>query len=328
MELRFLFFGFLFMTFNFSWAQYDSTYIFKDFNGDSIEDTLLKYYNGGSGYGGTFIEIHNGANDALYTMDSDGCFCQIRQTFIIPENLTQPKNAGFLTAITNQLLPTFRSGPDPSLSWMLAAELNNHQLWEDSLFIQIVHPQQPWIKGEIEIPSNYYIEMKGDLLGLYRHEHAASGAAEIMNDIGFMTYYAHNHYAYQKDTLELAAENEIYQVFKIKHGIITKKGDSHKWLFVSDVFVTWAPEKLRWASIGKMRLVGTYLFFEQHLSPNLYAPIHVINIETGKFGRFKHLIDENYDPLAAENDSMLFSLDNGTVEFTFQEIFAALDAYK
>jgi hypothetical protein len=317
--------GIILTTFNFCWAQYDSTYIFKDFNEDGFTDTLLTYYDGGSGYGGTFVEIRNGANDDLYAMNSDGCFCQIRQTFVIPKNLTQLKNAPFLTAITSQLLPPFRSGPDPSLRWMLAAELNNHQL-EDSLFIQIVNPQQEWLTGEIEIPGNYYIEMKGDLLGLYRHEHAASGSSELMNKAGYMTYYARNHYANKKDTLELSAENKTYQIFKTKHGVIAKKGDTYKWLFVSDVFVTWAPEKLRWASIGKMRLVGKYLLFEQHLPPNLYSPTHVINIETGKFGRFTWLIDENHDPFSEENNSIQFILEDEMVKYTFQAIFTALDA--
>ncbi|NOQ72797.1 MAG: hypothetical protein GQ574_12375 [Crocinitomix sp.] len=327
MQLGTFYTAILLLAINFSWAQYDSTYIYKDFNADGYSDTLLKFYDGGSGYGGYYIEIQNGATDATYAMETDACFCQIRQTLIFPKNLTEIENAPFLTAILSELLPPYRAKPDPSLSWMLAAELSNKQLESDSLFIQIINPKQSWIKGEMELPVNYYIEMKGDLLGLYYYEHTASGYAEIMNDEGVMVYYAQNHYGMEKDTLKLAAQNDTYKIYKTEHGIIAKKGNTYKWLFISDVTVTWAPEKLRWASIGKVRLVGKHILFEQHLTPHVYSPIHVINIETGKFGRFRALVDTSHDPFDPANESLLFELDNGEIEYSFEAIFESLNGH-
>ncbi|MFT5819615.1 MAG: hypothetical protein ACI8ZM_000840 [Crocinitomix sp.] len=327
MKLGSICFGILMFALNFSWAQYDSTYIFKDFNEDGYTDTLLKYYDGGSGYGGFYIEIKNGATEAVYAIETEGCFCQIRQTLIFPKNITQLENAAFKDVILEELLPPYRSGPDPSLSWMLAAELSNKRLESDSLFIQTINPQQPWIKGEIEVPTNYYIEMKEDLLGLYYYEHTPSGYTEIMNDEGVMVYYANNHSGMEKDTLKLAAENETYQIYNTKHGIIAKKGEHYKWLFISDVSVTWAPEKLRWASIGKVRIVGKHILFEQHLSPQFYSPIHIINIETGKFGRFARSIDPNLDPFSEENQSILFELNNASIAYSFEAVFESLNAH-
>jgi hypothetical protein len=326
MKLCSICFGILMLTLHFSWAQYDSTYIYKDFNVDGITDTLLKFYSGGSGYGGYYVGVQNGANDEVYEMDSDGCFCQIRQTFKIPENLTQKENAGFLTAITSEFLPTYRVKPDPSLSWMLAAELSNTRLESDSLFIQVIDPNQPWITGGIEIPDNYYIEMNDHLLGLYQHEHAASGYSELMVDRGYMVYYASTHKGFEMNDFKVSTDSETYEIYKTKHGIIAKKGEVYKWLFVTDVFVTSSPEKLRWASIGNIRIIGKHILFEQHLSPQLYAPIHVINIETGKFGRFRRLIDMAIDPFNTETDSISFTGDAGEIKHSFKAIFAALDA--
>ena len=114
MRLGIILLGISITAFNFCWAQYDSTYIFKDFNKDGYTDTLLKFYQGGSGYGGTYIEINSGINDDIFAIETDGCFCQIRQTLIIPTALTKIANIDFLEAIKNELLPSYQSGPDPS----------------------------------------------------------------------------------------------------------------------------------------------------------------------------------------------------------------------
>jgi hypothetical protein len=112
-----------------------------------------------------------------------------------------------------------------------------------------------------EIPTNYYIDMKSDLLGLYQHEHAAPGYAELLVNKGYMVYSASTYKGFEMNNFKVSTNNETYEIYKTKHVIIAKKGDAYNWLFVTDVFVTWEPEKLRCDSIGKIRIIGKYILF-------------------------------------------------------------------
>ena len=82
---------------------------------------------------------------------------------------------------------------------------------------------------------------------------------------GFLIYFGHNHFnqisklsdllgglkngSSIEDSLLYIGRNDTYKVYSTAHGVLVKKGDQFKWVFVTDHELTGAPDKLRWPSI-------------------------------------------------------------------------------
>ena len=86
--IKYLLFCFIPIT---AWTQ-DTETIHEDFNGDGYNDALSCYYSGGSGFGGRYCELKNGATNEIYEVNTQGCFCQIKNAILIPPVLRKKEN--------------------------------------------------------------------------------------------------------------------------------------------------------------------------------------------------------------------------------------------
>lgn len=283
-------------------GQRDMKVIIEDFNNDKIVDTLKTFYEGGSGFGGRYVQIVNGKTNEMHQLTNDGCFCEIKRTILIPPKLAKKENALFLETMKEYVLPEKRKHPEASLQWMIKSTYSNKSLDTNDFFDFIVDPQTSWIEEEFEAPDNYYIDIKGDsLVKLYDTPYEAPEWLQNKDTKGFLTYYAHNHYRSRTgDSIKLSDSNAVYKVFHTSHGVYVKKGNAYKWVFISDASTTGAPSKLRWESIIKIQLYGKYVLIQQIIPPYNMYKLFVINIETGICGRLKH--DFSYSNNATIDD--------------------------
>jgi hypothetical protein len=218
-----------------------------DFNKDGAIDTLKSYYEGGSGFGGRFVSIINGKTNEIYELTNDGCFCEIKHTVLIPPELNKTENVLFLETIKKHLLPEKRTVPEASLDWIIQSSYSNVELDNNSFFDLIIDPQTSWINKKFEFPYYYYIEIEGDTLDqLYYPAYEPPEWYNKRDAKGFLIYYGNNHNINKSgDNLKLSDSSSLYKIFHTSHGVVVKKGNLHKWLFISDVSITGAPEKLR-----------------------------------------------------------------------------------
>ncbi|MGH1388143.1 hypothetical protein [Kordia sp.] len=311
-------------------GQRDMKVITEDFNNDKIVDTLKTFYEGGSGFGGRYVQIINGKTNEMHQLTNEGCFCRIKSTILIPPKLAKKENVLFLEIMKTHLLPEKRKHPEASLNWMIKSAYSNANLDTNDFFDLIVDPQTSWIEEEFEAPDNYYIEIKGDSLRqVYTTPYEAPEWLDAKNARGFLMYYAHNHYRSRtRDSIKLSDSNATYKVYNTSHGVFVKKGNTYKWVFISDASITGAPSKLRWESIKKIQLYGKYVLIQQIIPPYNMYKIFIINIETGICGRLKHdFSDSNNATIDDVLQGEIISLDieGKQVKYELKTIFKELE---
>jgi hypothetical protein len=175
------------------------------------------------------------------------------------------------------LLPPKQSTPDGSLLWILKSRQNlalpkNHELYD-----LVIDPNTLWRKNLV-LPGTYYIETERDSL---------TATSKITKEgRSYLVYYGHNHFSSSsEDSLKQVKSGKTYTLYHTRHGILVKKGGQYKWVFISDSQTTGAPAKLRWASIGKVMVLGRYAFIEQNIRHREHPNLFILNIETGRLGR-------------------------------------------
>lgn len=269
----------------------DITVKIKDFNNDGIPDTLKSFYDGGSGFGGWFYEIINGKTKEIYSFDTFGCFCEIKRCIIIPKELQKDENSKFLEAINKECFSNIKETPDPSLQWIINSNLSHKVLRDTTRFDLLITPDSSWNKGKIQLPGWYCIAVEGETLyKLYSsHSKIPDWFNRNENYKGYLCYGGHNHYRNpSNDSLLLCDFNINYKVYRTSHGILIKnRDDLYKWIFVSDVHLTGAPDKLRWESIEKVILIDNYVVIHQCLPLSDIIQVFVVNIESSVCGRLK-----------------------------------------
>ncbi len=155
--------------------------------------------------------------------------------------------------------------------------------FENRYFNLIFNPKIVWRQEEPELPSTYYIEMGTRTLSKIIPENKPTSSKAISSDQkDFLIYYGDTHFSTEstnaKDFIP-ATKNGTYEILKIADGVVAKKGISHKWLFVSDMDINAAPQKLRWASIEELVLQDNYIIIKQGLAPDSEYNIYVIDIK-------------------------------------------------
>lgn len=267
--------------------------IIEDFNADGYQDTLTSRYEGGSGFGGRFITVINGKTKTHFELNTYGCFCQITRTVLLPPSLEKPENQPFLEIIKEHLLPEKRNNSEGSLEWLIKGRFSNKTLTSHIYFDLVIDPNTTW-QQSFEYPYNYYLEIQGDTLHqFYNVSEDVPDWYDHKQGKGFLIYYAHNHYRNRSwDSLTFADSNSTYKAFRTSHGVLIRKGVLYKWVFMSDNKLTGAPAKLRWQSIGKVKLFDHYALIEQILRPKQPPNRFIVNIETGRLARLKFQIDD------------------------------------
>ncbi|WP_108870132.1 hypothetical protein [Aquimarina aquimarini] len=312
-------------------GQSDSKISLGDFNNDKAVDTLKSFYEGGSSFGGKHVQIINGKTNEMHELTNDGCFCEIKKTILIPSELNKTENQLFLETIKEQLLPEKKNVPDPSLDWIIRSSFSNNKLDNNSFFDLIIDPQTNWVNNKFEYPYNYYIDIKGDTLNQL---HNTPKRFTKKDNKGFLVYYAHNHYRNKAgDSLQVSDSNSLYKTFHTSHGVVVKKEDFYKWVFISDFSLTGAPEKLRWESIKSVKLFDDYLIVRQDLPPTGTYRLYVINIETGICGRVKYdfsssnnTIDDDKKTSLIQGKSIILNIEEKQLKYKLKNIFKELDA--
>ena len=226
-------------------GQKERTVLIEDYNHDGVKDSMVL----GAWWGKSVIMI-NGKTSDVYELDGDGCPCRIKEVVLAPPVLSQKDNRAFLDVMKKQVISMPRANLDPSMEWMIKGVFNKKKLEDNEYFDLVIDPQTNWVESEFKYPENYYMEISGDTLeGLKHRSYLGDDQYLETATKGFLIYYAHNHYrSYSGDSLTLGDSNENYEIYHTSHGIIVKKEDTYKWVFVTDADLTGAPEKLRWES--------------------------------------------------------------------------------
>jgi len=305
--------------------------IVKDFNNDGFIDTVKSYYDGGSGFGGVFVTLINGKTKENFELDSYGCFCDIKQIILIPPELKKANNKPFLEVIKNELLPPKMTVPEASLQWLIAANVNSKGLSDNIYYDLLIKTPPQWTFGKIKLPNTYYIDIKGDTLNkLYYTDTEIPKWYNSKNNEGWLVYYGHNHFRNEKgDSLVLVDTSRNYKVFRTSHGVVLQKGTSYAWVFVTDYRLTGGPEKLRWESIGKIKLVKKHLIVQLNNSI-VEKPIFIIDIENGTSGRLRCDNDNCNISYEIDNDKIIIETteNNGAIKlksYKLEKLFNELN---
>ncbi len=283
----------------------------KDFNQDGYVDSLITTLSRGSGFGGKTISLIDGKNGNSFKMESKGCYCQIKQIITIPPALNQAQTSHYKEVILADLLPPMKNQLDPSLSWLIEANNNHHRLKDHPYFDLIIYPKIDWKKGDIQLPDTYTINVITEKNG--QNQQIISTLKEKTSKDKLLVYFGHNHFSHREsDSLKHVVTNKSYKIFKTAHGILAKKGNRFKWLFINDYALFEGPEKLRWPSIGFIQVVGEFLIFQHHLTPGMEKNIFVIHLESGICGRYKHkcVIQKTID----KTKGSAFSITSSTIQ--------------
>lgn len=286
-KLYFLFFIILTLPLS---AQHTSV-THKDFNNDGIEDRLKCTYEIGSNFGGGDCELVDGKTKTKFTLSNYGCFCAIKKRVFVAPELRKKENAYFLYTLKKEILPQFKPVPDQSLYWIIKSGLNTQKLTEHPYFDLIFNPEIYWRQGEPELPFTYSIEIGAETLSKITTEQQASFSQNTSSDHkDYLVYYGDTHFTTENEEIKdfvPIAKSDTYEILKTAHGVIAKKENSYKWLFVTDMDINGSPQKLRWASIEKVILHDKHLIIKQSLAPDPEYNIYVVDIESGIGGRLK-----------------------------------------
>jgi len=318
-----------------AFGQREKSFIVVDFNHDGVVDTLRSFYLGGSGFGGRSVTVINGKTNETFEFDTYGCFCSIKKTVLIPPVLNDPGNILFLDVMKKEILPEEKSFPDASLRWIIDATFSKKDLKKSKYFDLIIDSRTEWSKGPVELPSTYYISLKGDTLNqLIVKDPDFPEWYDKKTNRGFLIYYGHNHFSKRlTDSLLLVTGDRNYEVYRSSHGVLIKKDESYKWVFISDVDLTGAPGKLRWRSIGSVELLDKYIIIKQELLPNESYKLFLINIETGICGRFKFDFyaevrtgPDETGPFLIKGETIILSIEGKQTFFKLNDIFENFEA--
>jgi hypothetical protein len=283
----FLSFTLLFLGFQNLQAQTDETEI-KDFNQDGVNDTLKVWYDGGSGFGGYYVKAQNGKTGQIYEMDTWTCFCEIKTIVPLPPDFDSSENAPFYKAITSKLFPTIKDDIDPTLDWIIQANLKSIKPEDDSLFDLILPVELTWIGDKIQKPSNYQV-LVDDLLIRTMYSPSKEPPSWIGEaKSGFLAYYPHNH---ELQVKALPSNMEGYSFLQGKHSLIYKNEDKEAVVFITDHSLTSGPERLRDPSLAHFESSGEYAFFTVSEASEPSYRIYLIHLNRGTIARLKQTLE-------------------------------------
>ncbi|MCA0235174.1 MAG: hypothetical protein LCH81_02185 [Bacteroidetes bacterium] len=245
----------------------------KDINADGLVDTIQSDQSSGSGFSGTFFSITNGKTGEQYTVEPEYCFCSLYSRIDIPPALLKPENAGFKAYLEQHVFSSpRRQDPDASLQWILESRAWQKEISDNLYFDTRIHLGLKWHNLPVEIPSDYYTEYQGE------------GDTKAC----FLDYAGRNHYLNWKgDTLQIRYSDDSLRILSTMHGMLLQKNNRYAWIFVTDPEVTGAPDKLRWASIGQVKVVGSWLLMRHHRPVFSDDKFFMVDLQTGKCAGFK-----------------------------------------
>ena len=299
----------------------------KDYNEDGFKDTLNKFISHGSGFGGQSYSIINGKTKEVYKLGLWSSHGNLRNMFPIPPDLNKKENEFFLRRIMIELLPPKKEVADPSLKWIINANLSHSYFDDNSAFDLVLFPSNDWVKGLPVHPKRYYLEMEQENFSvMYNTNEDKPKWYDDEKDNGYLIYYGlepieidqYNSLGTNsvKDSngFYRIQNNDIYTVLKTSHGIIVQKEDTYKWVFVTDKPLTKSPSRLRYNSIGSVVLLDSCIIFQHVLLPSQSNQLFIIDIEAGICARFR----ENAANFKIDNDTLILVIIEEDEEITYE----------
>jgi len=240
------------------WAQ-ETEVVKEDFNKDGIEDYLECFSEWGSNFGGTDCKLTDGKTKHVFELSNFGCFCEIKSRLSIPKELGEPKNELFLKTLKAKMFGHERRSPDASLQWIIETTYTKQKTDDNPYFEFIFTPKTNWLQGEMEFPTDYTIAIPNDSLARLIPMENDSVLGQYAK-IGYLRYSGKIHLTHNRieaETYEFipAVANHSYEILETMHGVLVKKEETSKWLFVSDMHSNSSPQKLRWKSIQDVILL-------------------------------------------------------------------------
>lgn len=267
----------------------DTLSLIRDFNEDGVIDTI-KSMTDSEGLYSKFYFIDSG-NSKQYI--AYACYNPhyIKTVVVLPLEIIQGKNIGFLHRIMEIWEMPYQEKPDPSLQWVIDGWVNKPILKHKHQWIHKIVKFNPlWIKCPIEIPSRYYTFIKGESLVKSLYD---SSCYSNQNKPKFacLIYYGNQHKLsregdsslYLRDTKK--EDGHLYKVYITDRGVILQKDSLYSWVFVCDKGLTmlFTNDKIdRHPLIHNAKLFGKYIFIQVRPSrktQKLYE--YYIDIEKG-----------------------------------------------
>lgn len=320
-------------------GQSETEITLADLNGDGNQDSLRVSSSSGSGFGSkkaVFTDGKTGLQHTLQTASSFGTFIALIK---VPEWLAAPEQKTVLAAMTNKILPPPAITPDPSLRWILNGRRTKQELTEHQYFNLTFDPNPKWLSTQFYLPGSYFLPY-GD--GTYAGEVPTSGDAP---EKGLLVYYGHNHKnTKSRRTGQFIGLTETPglegKIFQSWHGLVqTNEAGQQRWLFVTDAALTGAPDKLRWSSIGEVKVWDDRLLILQHRKPvSGGESIFLIDLKTGRTARLRNELfsqPDDFLSLKLEGDELLLkgtmpgdSKEGGTFQrFSLKDLAKGLQGF-
>jgi hypothetical protein len=283
MKISFLSVSLFVCIINISHAQQEGSYS-EDFNLDGVTDALYIWYDGGSGFGGYYGQVTNGATGKIYELNTWGCFCDIKLVVPFPPEASLPEHKPFYEALTDKLFPDIESKSDPTLDWIIQANLLAIVPENDDFYDLILPVRPSWNNGAIAKTSKY--QLKIDDLMIKSAYHPIEELPSWIEDSkeGYLVYYGNNHDLHL-ERIE-GDETESF-LWKGKHSLILRKGDRESVLFITDNPLTSGPGRLRDPSISGVVSNGEFAIFTVSESPEPSFRIYVADLNSGMVARLK-----------------------------------------
>ncbi|MCI5058036.1 MAG: hypothetical protein MRY83_18125 [Flavobacteriales bacterium] len=153
-------------------AQYISFYggriiskdtIIKDFDNDGFIDSAKANYDGGSGFGGTFVHIYDGQEKKYFSFNNDGGHWDSWGIVDADKEVFTVKNKWVRKIARHWLLPNKRRvNPDGFLRWILDYNNSVQDADSASVFSQVFSFKPYWYSGPIDWGERYYLDYTPD----------------------------------------------------------------------------------------------------------------------------------------------------------------------
>ena len=231
----------------------------EDFNGDGHTDMLNAYYDGGSGFGGKFIELTDGKSGKVFKLNTYGSFGSFLRVVPLPRTL---ETLGYKTIIRQSLCKCeLKEEPEGSLKWLMEAHIQKDKAKEGDLF-QYKYPMPiPWFSTPVEYPETYLIELEQEQPFIQNYIKFTQESDLPDADTYFLIYFGHNHLPNGAAPVLADSLNGMI-LYRTQHGVLVQKEDHYAWVFVNDLSLTGGPAKLRWSSIEAASIVEDLILIQ------------------------------------------------------------------
>lgn len=207
-------------------------------------------------------------------------------------------------------LINFRTRPDPSLEWVLNADIVEFKTTSKTIFDRVVRYNKKWYPGEPLIAENYTYQLK--------HEDLRHMEAIDTFDTYYWRYRSHNHKDDSRTLDQIDVDGSKF--YKTKHALIEFDQGSYAWIFMSGVNQTGGPSKLRWPSIVKVVKQDDMLFLQQSVVVGEYS-YWIGDLKNGFWARINNNKMEDWADFKIKGDELIISnRDGGTTHFSIDEI--------